>query len=169
MIEVEAIVNSRPLTIETIADGTSEAAISPSNLLTMQSKVVMPPPGSFGTTDLYSRKRWRRIQHIANEFWSRWRKEFLTSLQALSKWTKSSCNLTVGDIVLLKTEVDDRNHWSMARVINCETNNNGMVQAIKLRVGKSQILRKPVDKTVLLLENEMVQFLDKGSHTYRQY
>ena len=33
MIETEAIVNSRPLTIETVADGTSEASISPSNLL----------------------------------------------------------------------------------------------------------------------------------------
>ena len=66
MIEVEAIVNSRPLTIKAIADGTSEAAISPSNLLTKKSKVLMPPPGSFGTSDLYSRRRWRRIQHISN-------------------------------------------------------------------------------------------------------
>ena len=57
MIEVEAIVNSRPLTIEIIADGTSEAAISPLNLLKMKSKVVMPPPGSFETPNLYSRRR----------------------------------------------------------------------------------------------------------------
>ena len=48
MIEVESIVNSRPLIIETIADGTSEAAISPSNLLTRKSKIVMPPSESFG-------------------------------------------------------------------------------------------------------------------------
>ena len=39
------IVNSRPLAIETIADGTSEAAISPSNLLTMKLKVVMSTGG----------------------------------------------------------------------------------------------------------------------------
>ena len=39
------IVNSRPLAIETIADGTSEAAISPSNLLTMKLKVVMRTGG----------------------------------------------------------------------------------------------------------------------------
>ena len=61
MIEMEAIVNSRPLTIETIADSTSEAAISLSNLLTRKSKVVIQPPGSFGTPDLYSRRKWRRI------------------------------------------------------------------------------------------------------------
>ena len=36
MIEVEAIVNSSSLTIENIADGASEDAISPSNLLTMK-------------------------------------------------------------------------------------------------------------------------------------
>ena len=56
LIEVEAVVNFRSLTIETIADGTSEAAISPSNLLTMKSKVVMPHPRSLGTLDLYSRR-----------------------------------------------------------------------------------------------------------------
>ena len=66
-------------------------------------------------------------------------------------------------------EVDDRNHCPMARVISCETNNNGMVCAIKLKVAKSQKLQRPVDKMVLLLENEMVHFPDKGSHTYRQY
>ena len=126
MIEVETIVNSRPLTIETIADATSEAAASPSNLLTMKSEVVIPPPGSFGTPDLYSKRRWRRIQHFANQFWSRWRKEFLTSLQTRSKWSKSRRNLTIANIVLLKTEVDDRNHWPMAKVISCETDKKCM-------------------------------------------
>ena len=111
LIEVEAVVNSKPLTIETISDGTCEAAIPPSNLLTMKSKVVMPPSGSFGTPDLYSKTRWRKkIQQFPNEFWSRWRKEFLTSLQTRPKWSKSRRNLTVADIALLKTEVNDLNH-----------------------------------------------------------
>ena len=103
MIEVEVLVSSRPLTIETIADGTNDDAISHSDLLTMKSKVGMPSPGSFGTPDHYSRRRWRRTQHIVNKFWSRWRKKFPTSLQVRSKWSKSRRNLTVGDIVLLKT------------------------------------------------------------------
>ena len=38
----------------------------------------------------------------------------------------------------------------------CETDKNRMVGALKVRVGKCQILQRPVDKTVLLLENEMV-------------
>ena len=160
MIETEAIVNSRPLTIETAADGTSEASISPSNLLTMKSKVIMPPSGSFGRPDLYSRRRWRRIQHIADEFWNRWRKEFLTSLQSRSKWNVPRRNLKIGGIVLLK-EGTDRNHWPLAKVVECEADKNGFVCTVKLQMGNdmstpNQVLRKPIDKTVLIVENENV-------------
>ena len=43
--------------------------LSPANILTMKSKVVMPPPGEFSKPDLYCRKRWRCVQHVINEFW----------------------------------------------------------------------------------------------------
>jgi hypothetical protein len=46
-----------------------------------EARVILPPPGVFQSPDRYSRKRWRRVQHLANEFWSRWRREFLLSLQ----------------------------------------------------------------------------------------
>ena len=80
VVEVEAIVNSRLFTTEVVNDGTSLARLSPINLLTMKSRVVMPPPGNFSTPDRYSKKQWRRVQHVANKFWDRWRKEFLLTL-----------------------------------------------------------------------------------------
>ena len=80
LAETEAIVNSRPLTVDTLEDVQSEQPIGPSNILTMKSKVVLRPPGHFVNADEYSRKRWRRIEHIANEFWVRWQKEFPWSL-----------------------------------------------------------------------------------------
>ncbi|XP_057290844.1 uncharacterized protein LOC130613498 [Hydractinia symbiolongicarpus] len=43
MTEAEAIVNSRPLTVETLNDVNSMQPLSPSQLLTMKSKVIMPP------------------------------------------------------------------------------------------------------------------------------
>ena len=86
LVEVESIINSRPLTIDTVSDPTEPMPLSPMNLLTMKSKVVLPPPGEFDESDLYSRKRWRRIQFLANEFWDRWRKEYLAKLQHRTKW-----------------------------------------------------------------------------------
>ena len=104
MIETEAIVNSRPLTTNTLCDVNSEMPLSPNNILTMKTKVVMPPPGVFDQADVYSRKRWRRVQHIAEEFWTRWRKEFLTTLQIRSKWNQCKRNFNIGDVALLKDE-----------------------------------------------------------------
>ena len=102
--EVEANVNSRPMMVETINNVNSEVKISPSHILTMKSKVVMPPPGVFGKPDLYCRRRWRRIQDISNEFRSRWRKEFLVTLQKRQKWREAQRNFSVGDIVFLQDE-----------------------------------------------------------------
>ena len=101
MVETEGILNSRPLTVEMISDSSSELPLSPANILTLKSKVVMSPPGEFSKPDLYCRKRWRRIQHVINEFSSRWRKEFLQLLQE-RKWQDKKRNFQSGDIVLLQ-------------------------------------------------------------------
>eukprot|EP00112_Aurelia_sp_Birch-Aquarium-sp1_P006390 Seg1706.9 transcript_id=Seg1706.9/GoldUCD/mRNA.D3Y31 product="hypothetical protein" protein_id=Seg1706.9/GoldUCD/D3Y31 len=68
LTESEAIVNLRPLTVETLSDPHSVRPLAPNHLLTMKSKVIMPPPGVFQKADLYCRRRWRRVQHLLNEF-----------------------------------------------------------------------------------------------------
>ena len=84
--ETEGILKSWPLTVKTISNPTSDLPLAPSNTLTIKSKVFMPPPGDFSRPDLHCQKRWHRLQHIANEFWSSWRKEYLHSLQSQTKW-----------------------------------------------------------------------------------
>ena len=158
MAEVELIINSRPLTVETISDSKSEIPLSTSNLLTMKTSVVMPPPGEFSKPDAYSKRRWRRVQHIAGEFWSRWRKEFLQSLQVRQIWKKRIRNFAVGDIVLLRDDFH-RNQWPMARIIGIDADAKNDVRSVTLRVtdkkgGPSQILKRQITKLVLLLENE---------------
>ena len=49
LIEVEIIVNSGPLTTDLLSDVHSMIPLSPINLLTLKSKVVIPPPGVFTT------------------------------------------------------------------------------------------------------------------------
>ena len=68
MTEVEAVLNSRPLTTELLNDGNSLHPIYPSNILTMKSRIVMPPPGEFVRAKIYCRKQWARVQHITKEF-----------------------------------------------------------------------------------------------------
>ena len=160
MIEAEAIVNSRPLTVDNISDPDSLDPLSPMNILTLKSKVTRGPPGVFQKADLYCRKRWRRVQHLANEFWLRWRREFLLSLQKRVKWMEEKRNFTKGDIVLVKDEDVRRNQWPMARVVDVYPSDDGLVRSVKVRMasrdsGKNvTLLDRPITKLVLLLESE---------------
>ena len=134
MAETEGILNSRPLTAGNISDPASSLPRSPSNFLTMKSKINLPPPGDFSRPDLCSCRRLRRVQHIVNEFWCRWRKEFLQSLQEMKKWTNTKRNLKVGDIVILRKANTIRNDWHMRRVM--ETwDGKGFVQSVTLKIG----------------------------------
>ena len=58
---IEVIVNSRPMTIETISDIKSDISVSLALTLTVKLKVILTHPGGFSSADIYSRKLWRRV------------------------------------------------------------------------------------------------------------
>ena len=67
MAETEAVINSRPPTVETINEDQGFKPLSLNNLLTTKSK-VLPSPGVFQRPDLYYRQGCRRVHYITNEF-----------------------------------------------------------------------------------------------------
>lgn len=163
MCEAEAIVNSRPLTITQLTDPDSTGPLTLNHLLIMKSKVVLAPPGAFQPADVYCRKRWRRAQHLANEFWTRWRKEFLLSLQQRQKWTRPRRNLTVNDVVIVKDEGLPRSAWQLARVSAVYPSSDDQVGKVQVALADScldnkgkrirtvRYLERPVHKLALLL------------------
>ena len=83
LFEVEAVVNSRPLTTETLSDPLSLLPLMPSTLLTDKTKLILPPPGKVSKRRclLQATLEACTAYKFANEFWSRWSKEYLQSLQ----------------------------------------------------------------------------------------
>ena len=106
------------------------------------------------------------MQYLANQFWSRWKKEFLQNLQRRSKWSGVSRNLRIGDIVLINEENTPRNQWHMGRIVELHVDEDGLVRQTKLMVGTSTLnskgkreerikyLERPIHKLVLLHESE---------------
>ena len=66
--EVQEVVNSRPLALNGMSSADSPEPLRPNHLLTTKSKVLLPPPGVFLREDVYLRRRWRRVQDLANVF-----------------------------------------------------------------------------------------------------
>ena len=129
--EAENIVNSRPLTTD-VSDPDSLQPLTPMQLLTQKTQVVLPPPGEFSRPDMYSRKRWKRVQFLANQFWQRWRQEYLQSLQTRTKWQNPKRNLQIGDIVIDKDDDLQRNKWPLAKVTNTYPSDDGLVRKVEI-------------------------------------
>ena len=163
MCEVEAIINSRPLTTETLNDSNSCVPLSPAQLLTQKYHVILPPPGSFDHADLYCRRRWKRIQQLANEFWSKWQKGYLNSLQKRQKWNSPTRNFRKNDIVLLKDESRSRNHWPLGRITGTLPDKSGLVRQVELLTKLNSddknpsIYKRPISKLILLVESQDIE------------
>ena len=68
----QAIVNSGPMTTQTISDVENVIPLSPSNFLIIKSKTILPFPFCFSSSGNYYQKCWGRVQqHMVNEFWFR--------------------------------------------------------------------------------------------------
>lgn len=150
LTEAEAIVNSRPLTY--MDTNSSELLpLSPNQILTLKTEVVLPPAGHFSKEDLYCRRRWRRVQHLANEFWKRWKVEFLASQQERKKWVNPEKNLKKDDVVLMVEDDTSRNQWPLARVVDTYPGSDGRVRKVRIRLGNGREYDRPVHKLVLLI------------------
>lgn len=137
--EAEAIVNGRPLTVDHLTSQDALEPLTPNMLLTMKTKVVLPLPSTFERNYLYSKKRWRRVQYLANEFWSRWKREYLQTLQVRNKWTRTRKNLKVNDDVIVKDHNLPRNSWILGSVIEALPDNDDLVRKVKFIVADSDL------------------------------
>lgn len=153
MAEVAAIVNARPITALP-SDVDDPLPLSPNMLLTMKTRPLGPPPGDFVAADIYARRRWRRVQYLADQFWLRWRREYLQTLQPRKKWSHLRRNLVEGDVVLVKEEGEYRNDWPMGRVTEAIKSDDNVVRKVSVAVmrdGKKKTMLRPIKELVLLV------------------
>ncbi|KAH3817028.1 hypothetical protein DPMN_118554 [Dreissena polymorpha] len=155
MAEVSAIVNARPI-VPVSSDPECPQVLSPSALLNLKLDPDKQPVDHQSIKNLY-KDQWKRVQYLAGEFWLRWRKEFLQSLQARSKWHADRAPLKLNDAVLLKDYEVPRNHWPLGRVSKLFPSTDEKIRKIEVCVIKDDkpvYFVRPVIETVLLVRHE---------------
>lgn len=111
LCEVEAITNDRSITMVT-NDPNNLEPLTSNHLLQLKTNTIMPP-GLFHREDLYSQKRWRQVQCLADLFWKRETREYLPLTQEGHKWKQ---NFTPGDFVVIIDCNAPRNSWHSVSV-----------------------------------------------------
>ena len=87
LTEAASIVNNTPLwAVPT--NPNDLMPLTPNMLLTLRERAVHVPLAEFSQADLdsYGQRRYRRVQHLSNCFWRRWRQEYLLTLTKRHKW-----------------------------------------------------------------------------------
>ena len=155
--EVEFILNARPLT-PVSAESTDMGPITPNHLL-IGARTPATAISSASSNLHFHRNRWKFVQHIADCFWKRWRKEYVPTLRLRPKWFKRSKNLEVGDMVMLVDGDLPRGSWPVAVIDSVHPSKDGVVRRVKVRLprpGNSQssftssVLERPIHKLVLV-------------------
>ena len=144
--EVESMIISRPLT-KLSDDPNDLSPLTPNHLLIMSS-VITIHPGNFDQGDMY-RKRWRHVQHLANQLWRKWLRVYLPELQKRSKWSKPQINFQRADFVLILDELNLRYLWPLGLVKEVNQGRDGLVRSVKVKTHATELVR-PITKVVLL-------------------
>uniref|UniRef100_A0A5S6QKN7 Integrase catalytic domain-containing protein n=1 Tax=Trichuris muris TaxID=70415 RepID=A0A5S6QKN7_TRIMR len=155
LTEVEARVNSRPLTF--IGEDPKDMNVLtpfhfligrefralPDQVATEESVIMIPQSGD------EMRQRWRYQQRLVAHFWKRWRREYITTLATRNKWCGTRTPPMVGDIVLIAEENVPRTRWSMGKIVEVLPGSDGMVRSVRLRTIRG-IITRPIAKLHLI-------------------
>lgn len=139
LTQVEATLNSRPL-VPLSSDPEDLEALTPSHFLFQGPVGALPEPITTDGPVNYV-KRWELLQQIVNSFWKRWKCEYLTTLQARTKWTNLSPNLTVGMMVLIKDNNLASVHWRLGRIVEVYPGQDKIVRVAKVKTKQGLFLR----------------------------
>ena len=149
--EIEAMLNDRPLTYVS-SDMIDPEPLTPSHLL--YGRRIRPVPYSldspsdlndpdFVVSDATIRQSVDRQQRLIQQFWLRWKNEYLTSLRDFHKMSASGHNKVVikkGDIVVVHDD-KSRLHWRLAVVEDLIEGKDGLVRAAHIRMDKLKTTR----------------------------
>jgi hypothetical protein len=152
MAEVVCIINSRPIT--TVSDDpTLPTILSPNMLLTHKENSDIAPRKDLDVKDMY-RSQWRQVEVLADQFWKRWKSQYLQNLQSRQKWQKERENVKTGKVILLVDDNLSRIQWQVGVVDEVFPSSDNLVRKVSVRVikdGKHVVFVRPITKLVLLV------------------
>ena len=150
LTQIEACLNSRPLTSLPCDDDGVLQALTPGHFLLGRPLEALPNP-DIDTQPLTVLKRWHLCQGLVKHFWKRWSNEYLHTLQRSSKWQSPSRNLSVGDIVILCEDNTVPSQWPLARIVKTHHGKDGVSRVVTVRTSSGNLYTRPVVKVAPLL------------------
>ena len=154
LIEIEGVLNSRPLTY--VYDEITEQPITPSCLVIgrrLMSQSISWHADERTSTSKTLGKRARYLERLLEHFRERWKREYLTGIrehQKLKSTSKSVRRILAGDIVHIQHDKMPRLQWRLGKVTRVFPGRDGIVRSAEVATldpSKRVIhVKRPIEK-----------------------
>ena len=139
LIEIEAVLNSRPMIY--IYDDDIEELLTPSHLFFGRQLMDLPDAAQDDYNDDINRNqavnKMKRIAEIVDHFWKRWHKEYLLELREHHKMKKQqgkTVKINPGEVVCIQEDNVKRQRWRIGRVEEVIQGRDGVARAAIFKV-----------------------------------
>ncbi|XP_076247789.1 uncharacterized protein LOC143187453 [Calliopsis andreniformis] len=132
IIEIEAILNSRPLT-PLSSDPNDCIALTPAHFLIGGSLQTLP---EYEISDIRNNRLslWQHTQKIKQHFWNRWHREYLHELHTRSKWhVDANNNIKEGMLVLIREDNLAPLQWKLGRIMELHPGEDKIIRVVSVR------------------------------------
>lgn len=147
LIQIEAIINSRPL-YPMSSDPFDLNPITPGHFLIGRpiTSLLDQPLQHISESRL---KAFQRLQKLIQTFWDHWRKDYISELQTRNKWKVKSPSIKHGDMVIIKEDNLHPCNWKLGRVEDLHIGTDGLPRVAIVRCSNGTI-KRPITKLCLL-------------------
>lgn len=147
LVQVEAILNSRPLT-PLSNDPNDLNALTPAHFLIGCPITTFPEPNlkNLPTNRL---SRWQQVEQLKQHFWQRWVKEYLHNCQSRVKWNVANKPIMVGQMVILQEDNLPPLCWSLGRIEQVYPSKDNIIRVVSVRTSKG-VYKRPITKLCVL-------------------
>ncbi|XP_047032834.1 uncharacterized protein LOC124639490 [Helicoverpa zea] len=134
--QIEAILNSRPLS-PLSSDPTDLLPLTPGHFLIGRPLKSVPSL----LIEKSRANRYERIEQLRQQFWERWRREYLAELQQRTKWRRPDRELKVGDLVILKEDNLPPLCWRLGRITKLYQGPDGVSRVADVLTSRGTVKR----------------------------
>ncbi|XP_068229312.1 LOW QUALITY PROTEIN: uncharacterized protein [Palaemon carinicauda] len=142
LVEIESCINSRPLTY--VSDELDSIHyLTPSHFILGRAphckSLINVEPCKVTSRDLNEREVLRN-KNLEN-FWKIWSDNYITNLPQVVKGFNKKCDLSKGDLVLIKEDNLPRLKWPLGVIVDVFKGRDGLVRFVRLKTKKGEMTR----------------------------
>ncbi|XP_071639995.1 uncharacterized protein [Temnothorax longispinosus] len=154
LIQIEAILNSRPL-ITVSSDPNNLSYVSAGHFLIGDTITSYPEP-DVTQVKVNRLLRWQHLEQMRQHFWRRWSNKYLLQLQNRTKWCSNRGQaLKVGQLVICREDGLPPLKWVLGRVQETCPGADGVVRTAVIKTSTGSFKRPAAKLAILPLEEDL--------------